>query len=103
VVPLSGGTFGVQITIPDSYPTTVSSFATEAVAEDWITCNRQRVACEGLSGRWFKKPAYIQPVEDRPFRPPHREKDRRFESPLYSPVRAAAVGIRTAGPNEHYL
>jgi hypothetical protein len=59
VVPLSGGAFGVQITIPDSYPTTVSSFATEVVAEDWITCNRQRLASEGLSGRWFKKPAYI--------------------------------------------
>jgi hypothetical protein len=56
VVPLSGGAFSVQITIPDSYPTAISSFATEAVAQDWITCNRQRVASEGLSERWFKTP-----------------------------------------------
>ncbi len=56
VVPLSGGTFGVEITIPDSYPTTVSSFATEAAAEAWIARNRERVATEGASGKWFKKP-----------------------------------------------
>ena len=56
VVPLCNGAFGVQITIPDRYPTTISSFATEAVAEDWIICTRQRVASEGLSGKWFKKP-----------------------------------------------
>jgi hypothetical protein len=56
VVPLSSGAFGVQITIPDSYPITVSSFSTEAVAQDWIICNQQRVASEGSSGKWFKKP-----------------------------------------------
>jgi len=55
VVPLPGGNFGVEITIPDSYPTTVSSFDTEAAAEQWIASNRQRVAQEGESGRWFKK------------------------------------------------
>ena len=57
VVPLSGGAFGVEITIPDSYPTTVSSFASEAAAEDWIARHRQRVAMEGHSGKWFRKAA----------------------------------------------
>jgi hypothetical protein len=56
VVPLSGGVFGVEITIPDSYPTTVSNFDTEAAAEEWITQHQQRVASEGLSGKWFKRP-----------------------------------------------
>lgn len=55
VVSLASGAFGVEITIPDSYPTTVSSFASEAAAEDWIARHRQRVATEGQSGKWFKK------------------------------------------------
>jgi hypothetical protein len=56
VVPLSSGAFGVEVTLPDRYPTTVSSFATEAAAEEWIARAQQRVAAEGLSGKWFKKP-----------------------------------------------
>ncbi len=55
VVPLPGGTFGIEVAIPDTYPTTVSSFPTRAAAEDWIARNRERVAMEGLSGKWFKK------------------------------------------------
>lgn len=31
-VPLKDGSFGVQIVIPGSYPTTMSSFSTEAKA-----------------------------------------------------------------------
>jgi hypothetical protein len=57
VVQLAGGSFGVEITIPDSYPTTVSPFPTEAAAEDWIARSRQRVVTEGESGKWFKKPS----------------------------------------------
>jgi len=55
VVPLSGGGFGVEITIPDRYPTTVSSFADEAAAEAWIARDKDRVASEGASGKWFKR------------------------------------------------
>jgi len=55
VVALSSGAFGVEVTIPDSYPTTVKSFATEADAVEWIARSQERVAAEGQSGRWFKK------------------------------------------------
>ena len=33
IITLSGGTFGVKVNIPGTYPTTVSSFATKADAE----------------------------------------------------------------------
>jgi hypothetical protein len=37
-------TFGVEVTIPDTQPATVTSFATEADAEAWIAAHKQRVA-----------------------------------------------------------
>ena len=43
VIELPGGAFGVEVKIPDSNPTTVSSFATEAAAEAWIARNKQRI------------------------------------------------------------
>jgi hypothetical protein len=55
VVPLSSGTFGIEVKIPDTAPTTVSSFATEADAEAWIERARQRVAAEGQAGKWFQR------------------------------------------------
>jgi hypothetical protein len=33
VISLPGGTFGVEVSIPDTYPTTVSALATRADAE----------------------------------------------------------------------
>jgi hypothetical protein len=56
VVPLPGGTFGVKVNIPDTYPTTVSSFATEADAEGWITNHKSRVAAHSAATRWFRAP-----------------------------------------------
>lgn len=44
VVTLPGGSFGVEVKIPDSNPTIVSSFETEAAAEAWIARNKQRVS-----------------------------------------------------------
>jgi len=43
IVDLPSGVFGVEVKIPDSAPTTVSSFATEAAAQAWIDRNKQRV------------------------------------------------------------
>jgi hypothetical protein len=43
IVELSGGGFGIEVKIPDSNPTTVSSFETEAAAEAWIARNKKRV------------------------------------------------------------
>jgi hypothetical protein len=55
IVPLDSGAFGVEVTIPDSYPTTVSSFASEAAAEAWIEQNKERVRSQSLVGKWFKR------------------------------------------------
>jgi hypothetical protein len=55
VVPLTSGAFGVEVTIPDRSPTTVSSFETEAAAEEWIVKTKERVETEGASGKWFRR------------------------------------------------
>jgi len=47
--------FAIEIAIPDTHPTTVRSFATAQAAEAWIARNKERVAAEGLAGRWFQK------------------------------------------------
>ena len=44
VLQLQDTTFGVEVTIPDTNPTTVTSFATEAEAEKWIADHREGVA-----------------------------------------------------------
>jgi hypothetical protein len=41
VVLLESGSFGVEVSIPDSHPTTVSMFKTEADAEAWIAEHRR--------------------------------------------------------------
>ena len=53
VIPLESGSFGVEVSIPDSYPTTVSMFKTEADAEAWIAEHQRRVQSQSHSGRWF--------------------------------------------------
>ncbi len=37
-------TFGVEVTVPGSFPAMVTSFATEETAEAWIADYKQRVA-----------------------------------------------------------
>ena len=56
VVSLAGGAFGVEVKIPDSAPTTISSFAAEADAEAWIERTKARVEAEGQVGKWFQRP-----------------------------------------------
>jgi hypothetical protein len=55
IVALAGGAFAVEVRIPDTHPTTVSSFATEAAAEAWIAKDQERVRSESQAGKWFKK------------------------------------------------
>ena len=38
------GSFGVEVTIPDTYPTMVTGFSTEAAAEAWATRHKEGVA-----------------------------------------------------------
>jgi hypothetical protein len=55
VIPFDNGAFGVEVTIPDSHPTRVSMFKTEADAEAWIAEHRRRVQCQTQSGRQFRR------------------------------------------------
>jgi hypothetical protein len=54
VIVLENGSFGVEVSIPDSNPTTVSMFKTEADAEAWIAEHRRRVKSQTQPGRWFR-------------------------------------------------
>ena len=55
VSPFDNGLFGVEVSIPDSHPTRVSTFKTKADAEAWITEHRRRVDAQTGSGRGFRK------------------------------------------------
>ena len=55
VIPFDEGSFAIEVHIPDSYPTKISPFATEADAEAWITEHRERVQSENQAGRWFTR------------------------------------------------
>ena len=56
VIPFDDGSFGIEVTIPDSYPTTVSKFTTEADAEAWIVKHKNRVEAQSSGHGWFRKP-----------------------------------------------
>jgi hypothetical protein len=55
VIRLTGGAFGVEVKIPESHPTTVSSFETEAAAEVWIARNKKRVEEQSVPRNPFRK------------------------------------------------
>jgi hypothetical protein len=57
VILLENGSFVVEVSIPDSHPTTVSVFKTEADAEAWIAEHRRRVQSQSQSGRWSRAPS----------------------------------------------
>jgi hypothetical protein len=56
VISLPGGTFGVEVSIPNTHPTTVSAFATTADAEAWIANHKSRVEAHNSAGGWFRAP-----------------------------------------------
>jgi hypothetical protein len=56
VIRLDDGSFGVEVRIPENYPTTISKFVTEADAAAWIVEHQRLVHTENQSGRWFRKP-----------------------------------------------
>jgi len=56
VVPQAGDRFGVEVAVPDTEPTMVTSFATAAEAEAWISAHKERVArTTSLSLRRWQK------------------------------------------------
>ena len=56
VIPFDNGLFGVEVSIPESHPTRVSTFKTKADAEAWITEHRRRVESQAQSGLQFRRP-----------------------------------------------
>ncbi|HVC53173.1 MAG TPA: hypothetical protein VND87_14225 [Stellaceae bacterium] len=50
---MKDGEYGVEVMIPDTHPTRVTSFATEDAAEAWITQHKQQVAA-GVPPRRFR-------------------------------------------------
>ena len=55
-VPLEGGTFGVEIAIPGTYPTTMSGFGTEAKAGEWIARHKSFVELNAPFDRVWRRP-----------------------------------------------
>jgi len=56
VIAFGEGSFGVEVTIPDSHPTTVRPFVTEDDAAAWIVEHQRRVEAQanrptGFAGR----------------------------------------------------
>ena len=62
VIPFKDGAFAVEVSIPETYPATVSPFATEADAEAWIAEHRRRVRSESKPNRWF----FVGPIVGEP-------------------------------------
>jgi hypothetical protein len=60
VIPYDDGSFGVEVAIPENFPTTISKFATQADAKAWIANHQRQVQSESQSGRWFRKSADIR-------------------------------------------
>lgn len=60
VIRANDQTFGVEVTIPETHPTTVTSFPTLSAAEAWISAHKQRVADRiSLSAaKWRKKRSF---------------------------------------------
>jgi len=54
VIPFKDGAFAVEVSIPETYPATISRFATEADAEAWIAEHQRRVRAENKPNRWFR-------------------------------------------------
>jgi hypothetical protein len=54
VIALEDGSFGVEVSIPDTSPTKVSPFKSEADAEAWIAEHRRRVSAQTQPG-WFRE------------------------------------------------
>lgn len=54
VIALADGSIAVEVKIPDSHPTTVSPFATEADAKAWISRHQELVQSQTRPGGWFR-------------------------------------------------
>jgi hypothetical protein len=53
ILEMRDGSFGVEVSIPGSHPTTVTSFKSAIAANAWITLHRQRVVFQSQTGTGF--------------------------------------------------
>jgi hypothetical protein len=54
---LDDQSYGIEVTVPDSFPTTVKSFASEEAAEAWITNYQTRLAEKTTRRPWRRRQA----------------------------------------------
>ena len=54
IIAFDNGSFGVEVSIPDTHPTRVTPFKTEADAEAWIAEHQRRVQSQTLSRSSFR-------------------------------------------------
>ncbi len=47
--------YGIEVTIPDSFPTTVKSFASEEAAEAWIANYQVRLSEKSTKKTWRRR------------------------------------------------
>lgn len=57
ILMLDDGLFGVEVSIPETCPTRVTTFASEQAAEAWIATHRDRVQAQAQSNRRLWRPA----------------------------------------------
>jgi hypothetical protein len=55
VIRLKDGAFGIEIAIPGSYPTTMSSFITKAKAREWIARHKSFVELNTQFDRLWRR------------------------------------------------
>ena len=55
VLTLDDGSFGVEVSIPDSHPTTITKFGSQDAAEAWIRAHQDRVQDQTHAGGWFRR------------------------------------------------
>jgi len=48
-------TYAIEVTIPGSFPTIIKSFATEALAEAWISSYRERLLAKATRKSWGRR------------------------------------------------
>jgi hypothetical protein len=56
IFPMSGDLFGVEVSIPESYPTMVTGLVSQQAAEAWIESHKARVAANSSLRRRVKRP-----------------------------------------------
>jgi hypothetical protein len=54
IVPVKEGRFGVEVTIPETFPTLVTSFASEAESAQWIADHKRQVEERSLYRRSWR-------------------------------------------------